>query len=102
MITQPHDRTAGVQFAYHSYWLETELDAFQTYWHSLQNASFSSYCNTVSGIFIAVGVDVEKTPIDTTAVISSDTKVEKVDGEITENGGSVINEEDVSKVSRSP
>ncbi|RMX53878.1 hypothetical protein pdam_00018631 [Pocillopora damicornis] len=44
-----------------------------------------------------VGVDVEKTPIDTTAVISSDTKVEKVDGEITENGGSVINEEDVSK-----
>ncbi|XP_058940060.2 1-phosphatidylinositol 4,5-bisphosphate phosphodiesterase beta-1-like isoform X2 [Pocillopora verrucosa] len=43
------------------------------------------------------GVDVEKTPIDTTAVISSDTKVEKVDGEITENGGSVINEEDVSK-----
>lgn len=47
-------------------------------------------------------MDVEKTPIDTTAVISSDTKVEKVDGEITENGGSVINEEDVSKVSRSP
>ena len=46
-------------------------------------------------------MDVEKTPIDTTAVISSDTKVEKVDGEITENGGSVINEEDVSKVSRS-
>ena len=44
---------------------------------------------------------VEKTPIDTTAVISNDTKVEKVDGEITENGGSVINEEDVSKVSRS-
>ena len=46
-------------------------------------------------------MDVEKTPIDTTAVISNDTKVEKVDGEITENGGSVINEEDVSKVSRS-
>ena len=31
MIAQSHDRTAGVRFAYLSYWLETELDAFQTF-----------------------------------------------------------------------
>ncbi|PFX28836.1 1-phosphatidylinositol 4,5-bisphosphate phosphodiesterase beta-1 [Stylophora pistillata] len=45
------------------------------------------------------GVDVDKAPIDSTAVINTDSKVEKVDGEITENGGSVITEEDVSKAS---
>lgn len=42
-------------------------------------------------------MDVDKAPIDSNAVINTDSKVEKVDGEITENGGSVITEEDVSK-----
>ena len=50
-----------------------------------------------------IGVDADKNPIDITSVqsvVSPDSKVEGVNGEIpTENGNNNVTEDDVSKVS---
>ena len=58
------------------------------------------HCTLISKLCFVIGVDADKNPIDSTSVVSPDSKVEGVNGEIpTENGNNNVTEDDVSKVS---